>query len=191
MNPNKAPGPDNQHPCVLYDILDVPLLLIFWKSMEESCLPESWKQAKITPIHKKGSRSLSCNYRPINITRMVCKTKEYIIRKHIMQHMESNGLFSGFFHGRSAITQLLEVLDNWFSFYDEHTCVDTIYLDFSIAFDSVPHARLIAQLYSYGTKQGYMELSYHSTGNPSRRKQTSTTNSQKRVRYNPQEHYEC
>ena len=48
MNPNKAPGPDNQHPCVfreLYDILDVPLLLIFRKSLEEGCLPESWKQA--------------------------------------------------------------------------------------------------------------------------------------------------
>ena len=32
---------------------NVPLLLIFWKSLEEGCLPESWKQAKITPIHKK------------------------------------------------------------------------------------------------------------------------------------------
>ena len=44
MNPNKAPGPDNQHPCVfreLYDILDVPLLLIFRKLLEEGCLPES------------------------------------------------------------------------------------------------------------------------------------------------------
>ena len=44
MNPNKASGPDNQHPCVfreLYDILDVPLLLIFRKSLEEGCLPES------------------------------------------------------------------------------------------------------------------------------------------------------
>ena len=50
----------------------------------------------------------------------------------------------------NTVTQLLEVQDNWFSFYDEHTCVDTIYLDFSKAFDSVPHARLIAQLESYG-----------------------------------------
>ena len=61
MNQNKAPGPDNQHPCVfreLYDILDVPLLLIFRKSLEEDCLPESWKQAKITPIHKKRIEKL-------------------------------------------------------------------------------------------------------------------------------------
>ena len=59
MNPNKAPSPDNQHPCVfreLYDILDVPLLLIFRKSLEDGCLPDSWKQAKITPIHKKKDR---------------------------------------------------------------------------------------------------------------------------------------
>ena len=61
MNPNKAPDPDNQHRCVfreLYDILDVPLLLIFRKSLEEGCLPESWKQAKITPIHKKRIEKL-------------------------------------------------------------------------------------------------------------------------------------
>ena len=68
--------------------------------------------------------------------------------------MESNGFFSehqhGFLPGRSTVTQLLEVLDNWFSFYDEHTCVDAIYLDFSKAFDSVPHTRIIAQLESYG-----------------------------------------
>ena len=97
-----------------------------------------------------GSRSLSSNYRPISLTSIVCKTMESIIRKH----MESNGFFSehqhGFLPGRSTVTQLLEVLDNWFSFYDEHTCVDAIYLDFSKAFDSVPHARLIAQLESYG-----------------------------------------
>ena len=49
-----------------------------------------------------------------------------------------------------AITQPLKVLDNWFSLYDEHTCVDAIYLDFSKAFDSVTHTRLLAQLYSYG-----------------------------------------
>ena len=73
INPNKAPGPDNQHPCVfrdLYDILDVPLLLIFQNSLEEGCLHESWKQAKITPIHKKGLRSLSSNYRPISLTKL-------------------------------------------------------------------------------------------------------------------------
>ena len=61
LNPNKAPGPDNQHPCVfreLYDILDVPMLLIFRKSLEEGCLPESWKQAKITPINKKRIEKL-------------------------------------------------------------------------------------------------------------------------------------
>ena len=157
MNPNKPPGPHNQHPCVfreLYDILHALLLLIFRKSLKDGCLPESWEQAIITPIHKKGSRSLSSNYRPNSLTSIAYKTMESFIRKHIMQYMESNGLFyehqNGSLPGRSTITQLLEVLNNWFSFYDEHTYVDAIYLDSSKAFESVPHARLIAQLESYG-----------------------------------------
>ena len=119
MNPNKVHGPGNQQTCVfreLYDILDAPLLLIFRKPLEDGYLPESWKQAKITPMHNKLSRSLSSNYKPISITSIACNTMESIIRKHVMQHMVSNGFFSEHQHGilpnRSTITHLLVVLDN-------------------------------------------------------------------------------
>ena len=71
-----------------------------------------------------------------------------------MKHMTDNGLFTnhqhGFLPGRSCITQLLEVLDNWLLNYDDNTGIDAIYLDFSKAFDSVPHTRLLSQLHSYG-----------------------------------------
>ena len=46
----------------------------------------------------------------------------------------------GFRKGRSCITQLLEVMDDFSKFIDEGVSFDVIYLDFKKAFDSVPHS---------------------------------------------------
>ncbi len=61
--------------------------------------------------------------------------------------MLDNNLFveeqHGFLPGRSCVTQLLEVLDDWFLHYDNSIPIDVIYLDMAKAFDSVPHKRLL------------------------------------------------
>ena len=55
--------------------------------------------------------------------------------------MNSNKLFNdcqfGFRSKRNCILQLLDVFDDWVKAYDEGYQVDTIYLDFKKAFDSV------------------------------------------------------
>ena len=40
---------------------------------------------------------------------------------------------------------------------DRDTCVDTIYLDFAKAFDSVPHERLLCKIESYGLNEKVVE----------------------------------
>ena len=69
LKPDKSPGPDNIHPIFLRETaynIALPLTLIFRKSLDEGVLPEEWKCANITPIHKKGLRSEAQNYRPIS-----------------------------------------------------------------------------------------------------------------------------
>ena len=56
----------------------------------------------------------------------------------------------GFVHGRSTTTQLLNYLDMCIETVVNKGVVDTIYLDFSKAFDTVPHRRLIGKLVSHG-----------------------------------------
>ena len=50
---DKSPGPDQLHPRILYETLDVityPLFLIFNKSLETGKLPGDWKLAEVTAI---------------------------------------------------------------------------------------------------------------------------------------------
>jgi len=71
-----------------------------------------------------------------------------------MIHVISNSLFSskqfGFIKGRSTVLQLLHVLDSWVKNLEEGGQIDVIYMDFTKAFDKVPHCRLINKLRSYG-----------------------------------------
>ena len=58
----------------------------------------------------------------------------------------------GFISGRSTTVQLLSYLDKCVKTIVAGGAVDTIYLDFAKAFDTVPHHRLIGKLNAYAIK---------------------------------------
>ena len=61
LNPYKSPEADELHPRILKEFsneLSLPLSLIFSKSFNEEELPQHWKDAIITPLHKKEKKSL-------------------------------------------------------------------------------------------------------------------------------------
>ena len=71
----------------------------------------------------------------------------------------------GFVPGRSCITQLLVVIELWTEILDFDDSVDAIYLDFSKAFDIVPHKRLVNKPKAYGiVKDTYDRIRAFSTG---------------------------
>ena len=119
-------------------------------------IPDDWKLAIVTPIYKKGAKSSPGNYRPVSLTCVLCKVQESIIRDNIIKHLVQNDLISdkqhGFIAGRSCTTNLLEVIDIWSKYLENDFCIDSIYLDFAKAFDSVPHVRLLQKISAYGIK---------------------------------------
>jgi len=152
LNPSKSAGPDKMHPQVLRELRQMAQL--FQLSLKSEKLPSDWKVGNISPIHKKGSRQIPGNYRPVSLTSVVGKVMEQLIRDVITDHLVTNELLTacqhGFIKGRSCITQLLATLDHWTEVMDRDGDVDAIYLDFSKCFDSVPHERLLLKIQKYG-----------------------------------------
>ena len=60
--------------------ISIPLSIIFNKSFQSGVLPQDWKVAYITPIHKKGSRNVACNYGPISLMSNIVKIMESIVK---------------------------------------------------------------------------------------------------------------
>ena len=155
----KSPGPDGIHPIMLIQLapyLKTPLTLLFNKTLETGEIPADWKKGRISSIFKKGAKNRAENYRPISLTSIVCKLMEKFIKQEILDYLLENDLLSkkqhGFISGRSTVTQLLRYLDDCIEEISDGSVVDAIYLDFSKAFDTVPHLRLMSKLESYGLK---------------------------------------
>ena len=130
--------------------------ILYQKSLDRSVLPVDWISAIVAAIFKKGKKSLPENYRPVSLTCILCKCLELevIIREHIVEHMYRNCLFSnyqyGFLKGRSTTLQLLFAFEEWMEALDNGYEIDCVYTDFSKAFDTVPHQRLLGKLQAYG-----------------------------------------
>ena len=71
----------------------------------------------------------------------------------MVNHMAENNLLTndqhGFWSGRSCTTQLLSVIEAWTDQLEKGMDIDALYFDFSKAFDTVPHRRLLSKLQSY------------------------------------------
>jgi hypothetical protein len=158
LRKNKACGPDGVHVNVLSQVLElaIPLSLLFNLSMCTGSIPQDWRDANITPLFKKGSRLAPNNYRPVSLTSQVVKLFERLILDCLLAHIDVNSIISCHQHGfqekSSCITNLLECFNDWTESLDSGLGTDIIYLDFSKAFDTVPHERLLYKLSSVGIK---------------------------------------
>ena len=75
------------------------------------------------------------------------KKIESIIRDAVYDHLQVNNISCneqiGSRPGRSCNLQLLETLQEWSCVVDKGEGCDILYLDYSKAFDTVPHERLL------------------------------------------------
>jgi hypothetical protein len=156
---HKATGPDGIPGRLLKELADelTPVYTLFYQaSLGQGIVPQTWKQADVVPIFKKGHKSKASNYRPVSLTSISCKMLEHIVTSNIMSHMEKYNLLTDTQHGfrkkRSCETQLIITINDIANSIDNRKQTDVILLDFSKAFDKVPHRRLMNKLHHYGIR---------------------------------------
>jgi hypothetical protein len=141
IKPYKATGPDSI-PARLLNELSVQLApvltYIYQKSITAGEVPDDWKMAHAVPI-------------------FICsKLMEHILHSNIMSHFEKHAILTEAQHGfrsrRSCESQLIYTVHELTKGLSEGKQIDIILLDFSKAFDKVPHERLIHKLHYYGVR---------------------------------------
>ena len=161
LNVHKSVGPDGLSPHLLSMLatqISPTLTQIFNQSLHLGKSPLDWKLQHITPILKPGKNKTDpSSYRPIALTSICCKVLEHVIYSQSMKHLEKHNILSelqhGYRRGCSTETQLLKVIDLFAKGLDNKSQVDSISLDFSRAFDVVPHQRLLLKMDFYGIRK--------------------------------------
>ena len=159
INPNKACGPDMIPARILKELADEispSLTAIFQKSLNSGTVPDDWRSTNLSAIFKKGDRFKASNYRPVSLTSLCCKVQEHIITSNILKHLEEHDILTDCRHGfrarRCCETQLVTLVHELAEATDRGRQTDMIILDFSKAFDRVPHLRLLAKIHHYGIR---------------------------------------
>ena len=155
IDPNKATGPDDISGRILKECskeISPSLTMLFNMSLDSGIVPNMWKRANVVPVFKKGEKTLCSNYRPISLLCIVSKVLERALLNQIKNEIIPliTKFQHGFLNGKSTETQMLSVFDNISKVLDDGGQTDIIYLDFSKAFDSVPHHLLLHKMKSFG-----------------------------------------
>ena len=99
------------------------------------------------PPSKKGQKDNPGSYRPISLTSVPKKVMEQIILGAITDQLKVNQRIRpsqhGFTNGRSCLTNLISFYDEMTRLVDKGKAVDVVYLDFSKAFETVPHTTFL------------------------------------------------
>ena len=153
LNVGKAVGPDSISNRLLKELavpLSLPLCDLFKFSLQNGQVPTSWKEANVTPIHKKDDPSIVSNYRPISLLNTIGKVMEKIVHKHLFNFYRDNNtltsLQSGFVPGDSTVNQLVDLYNTFCKTLDDDKEVRAILCDISKAFDRVWHRGLLYKL---------------------------------------------
>ena len=129
--------------------------------------PPELKIAKMVPVYKSGSHTLTTNYRPISILSTFAKIFQKCTYTRLYNYFSSKNLFSseqfGFRQRHSttlAVTDIPvynRILHN--AEQKKFTCA--LFLDLKKAFDTVNHSILLQKLNKYGIRGNTHDLIFN------------------------------
>jgi len=165
MKNDTATGPDSIPPKFLKPIatLIAPHLTnIINCCISTKTFPTFWKNCRITPIPKLENPKNLSYYRPISILPALSKIFEKVLAQQINHHIETSNCLpstlSGCRKGHSTTTTLLHIRDTCHKAIKSNELTILTLIDFSKAFDTVSHLKLLDTLSTFNFSNSAIEL---------------------------------
>ena len=162
LKTNKALGLDKINARLLKDGADADVIApvlqkITNLSIEQQCVPNSWKSAKVRALFKSDNDKNCDNYRPISILPTASKILERAVHAQLYKFLKENVLLHprqyGFQHSSSTVHALLKFCDNILENMDNSKVTGACYLDLKKAFDTVEHSILLKKIATHGVEE--------------------------------------
>ena len=127
---------------------------LFNISFDRADQPQDWRDATVSPIHKKGPKNIPTNYRPISLLSVISKVQERIVHDRLYTHIDKYLPVdqSGFRKADGTELQLLRLVHEISAHRDKGQAVAACFFDLSKAFDRVWHRGLLSKLEHLGVR---------------------------------------
>ncbi len=159
LKSTKATGLDKIPARLLKDaapMITKPITDIINKTFLTGKIPRQWKEAKVTPTFKAGSKGNENNYRPISVLPLFSKVMERAVQVQLLQFMTQNNVLSMFQSGfrkmHSTETAVVHLVDQILEGMDGQKLTGAVFIDLKKAFDLVNHQCLLHKLEHYGVR---------------------------------------
>ena len=154
---SKGVGPNSIPTKILKQIshlISKPLSEIFNKSFCTGIFPDLLKISKINPIHKKDSKLLISNYRPISLLSNLNKIIEKLMFRRLYAFLEQYkciyDLQFGFRENHSTNHAIISIIQKIQDAIQNNNFAVGVFIDLQKAFDTVNHSILLEKLNHYG-----------------------------------------
>ena len=161
---NKKCNIDDFSPSIIkknVHLLAPPITLLFNQSVQQGKFPQILKRAQVIPLYKKGAKTDLNNFRPISLLNIFSKIFEKVMKVYLVGFLETHNVLSksqyGFQRDKRTEDALKFFSSNIYKQLDTSNSVLSIFIDFSKAFDTVPHNILINKLNHYGIRGSILQ----------------------------------
>jgi Reverse transcriptase (RNA-dependent DNA polymerase) len=132
-----------------------PLLARLFKALyDEGCIPEDWKDSKISPLYKKGDVHVPSNYRMLAVSTGLYRLYANVLRNVLTEWCRVRDVVPdtqfGFYPGRSTTHAMFILRHAARAAKHKRKKLYTAFIDFTQAYDHVDRSALWGILHNMG-----------------------------------------
>ena len=124
--------------------------------------PRNWQISTLTPIHKKGPKDCTTNYRGIAVSNSLCKIFCSILNNRLVKYLEKHNIIPenqiGFRHSHRTADHVLTLKTIIDKYFQSKKYVYCCFIDLKSAFDTVWRTAIFYKLLKLGIGGNFLNI---------------------------------